>query len=367
MKASQKCEREAAFDCSLMRGQLRIAEQLRNDGVMVPLARTSTTVQDGMSVCQDEWRSQDYYDYMKLLEGGGPQPGMPRATNQGPITPALPPQLASGSFRAKLVSARDSFNGHDARVENEKAKSSHPAAPLTSLLDMLVKETGLELDAVNSLYLKLRTWATASSEYSGVGLPGLSRIDFCKCMMREGLADSMVLASRFFIMFDTDDNGIVDAEKFVRGWALFSPSTGVDARLGLIVKLWGHDEPGWLRISEVRDALSYAYSGSGFAHRLPELDDDLCRMLSLTGTDAEGRVNDAMLSTIAKVPEWRDRFIETFNSKFAAVASTSHLGYPVQPHRSNFHDGRPGTKPTMGVPNKVWVCGPQGCLGYGGK
>jgi len=92
LKESAKHQRESAFDCSNLRGQLRMNCALRSDGLMVPKPSSSATVKDGLAACSDEWRSQDYHDYMRMLQSsGGPQPGMPRATNQGPLTAAPAP------------------------------------------------------------------------------------------------------------------------------------------------------------------------------------------------------------------------------------------------------------------------------------
>jgi len=369
MEALEKRDRESAFDASLLRSQLRASEDLRHEGIMVPLASQSKTVADGLAEAApgSNWRSQHYHDYMKILYStGGPQPGMPRATNQVP-NGAFEETRGSSNFRAKLaVGLRGSFNGQDSRIEDEAVPQARPARDMSNLLEGLQKATGLDMTTVNSLYLKLRVWAQASPEYSGVGSPHLTRIDFCTCMVRDGLATNMGVAGRFFLLFDTDNSGYIDASKFVQGWAKFGPSVPMEEKISTLVALFGVDEAGWLRIPETRDAVEFAYTITG--HRgLTTIDDDICRLLVDTGTDDEGRINAKMLATIIKVPEWRSHFKHAFDDIFVAAVTDSGHGYPVQPFRTTFHDGRMGTAPVLGTPDKVWVCGPGGSLGYGGK
>lgn len=240
---------------------------------------------------------------------------------------------------------------------------------MTETLRGLQKDTGLEAAPVNALYLKLRSWAPASVEYADVGSPHLTRMDFCACMVREGLAPGTALAHRFFRMFDTDNAASIDAAKFVRGWGRLAPSAPAEDRLSVLVELFGVDTPGWLRIPETADMLSFCYkTAAGCSHRLEHLDDDLCRMLKATGTNNDGCVNTSMLTKILKVPEFREVLLGALDAKFAqAVGAQAHGGYPDMLHRTTVHDGRPGTQPVLGTPKNLWICGPGGSLGYGGK
>ena len=104
------------------------------------------------------------------------------------------------------------------------AKDGRPPQTLTDLLAQLQQSTGMEAAIVNALYLKHRVWAAASVEYAEVGSPQLTRVDFCRAMVREGLCESLAVAQRFFSLFDAEDKGHVDPAAFVQGWARFHPS-----------------------------------------------------------------------------------------------------------------------------------------------
>ena len=176
------------FDASLLRTQLRASEDLRAEGIPVPLASDSKDLQDGLSSYPPQWRSDGGFhnhsqvfttienmgaignsNYMKLVAPGGPCPGMVRVANQGPI--GVQPDIASSSFRATLPLVRNSFAGRDYRVEDEAVSlaESRPPLPMTTLLTELQKETGLDAPTVNELYLKQRIWAPATVEYKNMG------------------------------------------------------------------------------------------------------------------------------------------------------------------------------------------------------
>jgi len=362
MKALEQRDRDSAFDASLLRSQLRAADELRAEGILVPLANQSQTVADGLASANGpQWRSQAFKEYMAILNStGGPQRGLPRTNtaSDGPL---------SANFRAKLATERNSFSGRDERLDFEAAPAMRPPLELTNMLADLQNKTGLEAGTVNKLYLKLRVWAAASVEYADVGSPHLTRFDFCQCMINEGIVDNFDLANRIFCHFDTNNAGSIDAIKFVLGFAQFAPVVPLAQRLKLVFTLFGVENPGWLRIAETRDVLDFAVKTTGSGLRRQSLDDNVLLLLTTTGTDAEGRINLDMLLKILKDPEWREHFQHTFDDVFALATSEHSHGYPMPLHRTTYHDGREGTQPSLGTPAKVWVCGPGGSLGYGGK
>ena len=135
----------------------------------------------------------------------------------------------------------------------------------------------------------------------------------------------------------------------------------------MLPALFGAEDPTLLRITEAREMLAFAYKMSGYKGKAT-LDDDLARMLAACGTDEQGRVDAAGLCRGCGIPEWREHLEHGLEDLFWAAAHDSGLGYPHQLHRTTFHDGRPGTEPAMGTPDiNMWICGPKGTLGYGGK
>jgi len=367
----------------LLRSQIRASEELREEGVLAPLSHESSELAGLRDNAQ--WRSPAFYEHMALLraesEGLGPQPGMPRAVNQQPTIQGYSEERERlerelhkqrGSFRARLPVLRggpNQFSGRDYRLEDEPsvANEGRPAMALTDLLTGLQTDTGLDAATVNQLYLNHRVWAAASVEYAEVGSLQLIRLDFCRCVLREGLCASMAVADCIFNLLDHDSSGQIDSGKFVRGWARFHPSEGLAGKVSLLPQLFGRQDSAWLRISESAAMLDFLYNLAGYKGKA-SLDEDVVRLLAACGTDQEGRVNAELLCNSLSFPEWREHFQHAFDDLFWAACHDTCLGYPNEPHRTTFHDGRPGTKPAMGVPDiNIWQCGPGGALGYGGK